>query len=133
MRRQVTDIALTGRHDASRRKQATGLKKMYLLYIFPPELHTLMTRCSNFFNPAKKNSFGFAANRKIGKAKDLSAPLRITHSVSRVSGLCPLSSGSNVSETGPVWSNGPIWVGVSLRFCLADRIVTNFRKNVLFC
>jgi hypothetical protein len=50
---------------------------MYLLYIFPPELHTLMTRCSNFFNPPKKNSFDCAANRQkvIGKAKDLSAPL----------------------------------------------------------
>jgi hypothetical protein len=36
----------------------------------------LRLRCSNFFNPSKKNSFGCAANRKIGKAKDLSAPLR---------------------------------------------------------
>jgi hypothetical protein len=32
---------------------------------------------SNFFNASKKNSFGCAANRKIGKAKDLSAPLHI--------------------------------------------------------
>jgi hypothetical protein len=36
----------------------------------------LWVRCSNFFNPAKKNSFGCAANTKTGKAKDLSAPLR---------------------------------------------------------
>jgi hypothetical protein len=43
---------------------------MYLLYIFPLELHTLRLRCSNFFNPSKKNAFGCAANRKIGKAKD---------------------------------------------------------------
>jgi hypothetical protein len=42
-----------------------GMKKMYLLYIFPPELHThLWLRCSNFFNPSKKNSFVCAANRK---------------------------------------------------------------------
>jgi hypothetical protein len=39
-------------------------KKLYSLYIFPPELHTLMTSLSNFFNPSKKNSFGCAANRK---------------------------------------------------------------------
>jgi hypothetical protein len=36
---------------------------MYLLYIFPPELHTWL-RCSSFFNPSKKKSFGCAANRK---------------------------------------------------------------------
>jgi hypothetical protein len=59
-----------------RKLQVRGLKKC--IYIFPPELHTLRLRCSNFFNPSKKNSFGCAANRKIGKAKDLSAPLRIT-------------------------------------------------------
>jgi hypothetical protein len=35
---------------------------MYLLYIFPLELHTLMA--SLFFNPSKKHSFGCAANRK---------------------------------------------------------------------
>jgi hypothetical protein len=33
-------------------EQAKGLKKIYLLYIFPPDLHTL--GCSIFFNPAKK-------------------------------------------------------------------------------
>jgi hypothetical protein len=43
---------------------------MYLLYIFPPELHTF--RCSNFFNAPKRNYFDCAANREIGKAKDLS-------------------------------------------------------------
>jgi hypothetical protein len=36
----------------------------------------LWLRCYNFFNPTKKNSFGCASNKKIGKAKDLSAPLR---------------------------------------------------------
>jgi hypothetical protein len=57
---------------ALQRKQATGLKTC--IYIFPPELHThLWLRCSNFFNPSKKNSFVCAVNRK---AKDLSAPLR---------------------------------------------------------
>jgi hypothetical protein len=63
---------------ALQRKQATGLKKMYLLYISPPPPSSthLWLRCSNFFNPSKKNSFGCAANRKIGKAKVLSAPLR---------------------------------------------------------
>jgi hypothetical protein len=36
-----------------------------------------MTSFCNFFNPSKENSFGYAANKKIGKAKDLSAPRRI--------------------------------------------------------
>jgi hypothetical protein len=57
-----------------------GLKKMYLLYIFPPELHThtnIWLYCSSLFNPVNKNSFGSVAKRKIGKAKDLSSPLRI--------------------------------------------------------
>jgi hypothetical protein len=49
---------------------------MYLLYIFPPELHTRL-RCYDFFNPSKKNSFGCAANRNIEKAEDLPAPLCI--------------------------------------------------------
>jgi hypothetical protein len=49
---------------------------MYLLYIFPPELHIhLWLHCSNFFNPSMKNSFGCAAKRKIGNAKDISALL----------------------------------------------------------
>jgi hypothetical protein len=38
--------------------------KMYLLYIFPLSSTHLWFRCSNFFNPSKKNSFGCAANRK---------------------------------------------------------------------
>jgi hypothetical protein len=50
---------------------------MYLLYIFPLSPTHLWLRCSNFFNPSKKNSFGCAPNREIGKAKDLSAPLRM--------------------------------------------------------
>jgi hypothetical protein len=49
-----------------------GIKKNVFTLHSPPELHTLMTS-----NPSKKNSFGCAANRKIGKAKDLSVPLRI--------------------------------------------------------
>jgi hypothetical protein len=45
-------------------------KKMYLLYIFPLLSSThLWLRCSNFFNPSKKNSFACAANRKIGNRK----------------------------------------------------------------
>jgi hypothetical protein len=43
---------------------------MYLLYIFPPELHTLMTSLTH---PRKLLSVVL----QIGKAKDLSAPLRI--------------------------------------------------------
>jgi hypothetical protein len=46
---------------ALQREQATALQKMHLLYI--------CLLCSNFFNPSKKNSFGCAANRKIGKRK----------------------------------------------------------------
>jgi hypothetical protein len=34
-------------------------------------------RCSNLFNPSKKNSFGCAANIETGKSKDLSASLRV--------------------------------------------------------
>jgi hypothetical protein len=37
--------------------------------------HYTWLRCSNFFNPSMKNYFGCAANREIGKSKDLSAPL----------------------------------------------------------
>jgi hypothetical protein len=40
--------------------------KPFTLHI-PPELHTLL--CTNFFNPSKKDSFGCAANRKIGNRK----------------------------------------------------------------
>jgi hypothetical protein len=55
---------------------------MYLFYnvesTYSPLSSThLWLRCSNFFNPCKKNSFGCAANRKTRKAKDLSAPLHI--------------------------------------------------------
>jgi hypothetical protein len=46
---------------------------MYLLYIFPPELHThLRLRSSNFFNPSKKNYFACAANKKSQRL--ISAP-----------------------------------------------------------
>jgi hypothetical protein len=39
-------------------------KNIFTVHI-PPELHTqLWLRCSDFFNPSKKNSFGCAANRK---------------------------------------------------------------------
>jgi hypothetical protein len=43
---------------------------IYLLYIYK-------LRCFNFFNPYKKNYFDCAATKKIGKAKDLTAPLHI--------------------------------------------------------
>jgi hypothetical protein len=41
---------------------------MYLLYISPLELHTLMTLLFyvTSFKPIKKISFGYAANRKTG-------------------------------------------------------------------
>jgi hypothetical protein len=51
-------------------------KCIYFTYS-PLSSKHLRLRCSNFFNPSKKNSLGCAANRKIGKAKDLSARLRI--------------------------------------------------------
>lgn len=39
------------------------IKKVYLLYILHPELHThSWFHCSNFFNPSKKNYFGCASN-----------------------------------------------------------------------
>jgi hypothetical protein len=59
-----------------KRKQATGLKKY--IYITPLSSTDLWLRCSNFFNPFKKNSFGCSANRKIGnrKSQNLSSPLR---------------------------------------------------------
>jgi hypothetical protein len=53
-------------------------KCIYSTYSPPPSSTHLWLRCSNFFNPSKKNSFGWAANRKIGKARDLSALLRIS-------------------------------------------------------
>jgi hypothetical protein len=51
---------------------------MYLLYTFPPELHThththtqthFWLPCSNLFNPSKKIPFGSAANRNKEKPK----------------------------------------------------------------
>jgi hypothetical protein len=47
------------------------------IYIFPLSSTHLWLRCSNFFNPSNKNSFGCGATKKkleIGKAKNLSAP-----------------------------------------------------------
>jgi hypothetical protein len=42
------------------------LKKYIYSTYSPPELHThLWLRCSNSFNPSKKNYFGFAPNRKV--------------------------------------------------------------------
>jgi hypothetical protein len=46
-------------------------KKIYLSYYtysFLSSIH-LWLRCSNFFDPSKKNYFGRAANRKIGDMK----------------------------------------------------------------
>jgi hypothetical protein len=43
-----------------------GIENMYFLYKFSPELNThLWLRCSSFFNPFKKNSFGCAANHPL--------------------------------------------------------------------
>jgi hypothetical protein len=47
-----------------RKQQATGLKKcIYSTYSPLISIH-LWLRCSDFFNPSKKDSFGCAANRK---------------------------------------------------------------------
>jgi hypothetical protein len=46
-----------------------GLKKCIYSTYSPLSFTHLWLRCSNFFNPAKKNSFGCAANRKIGNRK----------------------------------------------------------------
>jgi hypothetical protein len=64
------------------RKQATGLEKMYLLYIIPPELHTWL-RCSNFFNPSKKILLVVLqiGKQETEKAKDLWAPICISRYV----------------------------------------------------
>jgi hypothetical protein len=52
--------------------------KKCIYYTYSPLSSThLWLRCSNFFNPSKKNSFGCATNRKIGKDKHLSAPPHI--------------------------------------------------------
>jgi hypothetical protein len=52
-----------------------GLKKyIYSKYSLLSSTH-LWFLCSNFFNPSNKNSFSCAANKEIGKDKDLSAPL----------------------------------------------------------
>jgi hypothetical protein len=51
------------------KKTSCGIEKLYLLYIFPPNSTHLWLCCSNFFNPSKKNSFGCAANRKVGNRK----------------------------------------------------------------
>jgi hypothetical protein len=58
-----------------RKQQATGLKKCIYSTYSPLSSTHLWLRCSNFFNPSKKNYFVCAANMKIGKAKDLSATL----------------------------------------------------------
>jgi hypothetical protein len=61
-----------------RKQQATGVKKY--IYIFPLRSKHLGLRCSNFFKPPKKNSFGRAANKKIGSRKSqrlISTPMYI--------------------------------------------------------
>jgi hypothetical protein len=52
-------------------------KNVFALHISPLSSTHLWLRCSNFWIPFTKNCFDCAANRKIGKVKDLSAPLRI--------------------------------------------------------
>jgi hypothetical protein len=47
-----------------RKQQATGLKKCIYSTYSPLSSTHLWLRCSNFFNPSKKNSFGCAANGK---------------------------------------------------------------------
>jgi hypothetical protein len=54
-----------------------GIEKMYLLYTFPPELHTLMTSTS-LTHPRKTLFVALQIGKQeTGKAKGLSAPLRI--------------------------------------------------------
>jgi hypothetical protein len=60
-----------------RKQQAMGLKTCIYCTYYPLSSIHLWLNCPNFFNPSKKNSFGFAANKKIGEAKDLSATLNI--------------------------------------------------------
>jgi hypothetical protein len=47
-----------------RRQQATGLKKCIYSTYSPLSSTHLWLRCYNFFNTSKKNSFGWAANKK---------------------------------------------------------------------
>jgi hypothetical protein len=54
-----------------------GLKKCIYTTYSSNSTH-LWLRCSNFFKFSKKNSFVCAVYKKIGKSKDLPAPLRIS-------------------------------------------------------
>jgi hypothetical protein len=47
-----------------RKQQATGLKKCIYSTYSPLSSTHVWLRCSNFFNPSKKNYFGCAANKK---------------------------------------------------------------------
>jgi hypothetical protein len=74
-------------------KENKQLRDWKNVFTYSPLRFThLWLRCSNCFNLSKKNYFGFAANRKIGKAKDLSVPLRIYRIWGRGKGrvLCPV-------------------------------------------
>jgi hypothetical protein len=51
------------------KQEATGLKKYIYSTYSPLSSRHLCLRCSNFFNPYKKNSFGCAANRRIRNRK----------------------------------------------------------------
>jgi hypothetical protein len=81
-------------------------KNVFTLHVPPMTSTHLWLRCSNFFNPSKKNSFGFAANREIGKAIDLSAPLRNYLHV----GTANINSNAGQSQfrRHPMLSNGRI-------------------------
>jgi hypothetical protein len=57
---------LVGRTAFLLKQQATGLKKCMHSTYSPLSSTHLWLRCSNFFNSSKKNSFGCAANKKIG-------------------------------------------------------------------
>jgi hypothetical protein len=56
---------------------------VYLLYIFLLSSTHLWLRCSNFFNPSKKNSFSCTANREIGnrKSQRLFSPTRTSGNI----------------------------------------------------
>jgi hypothetical protein len=70
---------------------------MYLLYIFLPELHTRL-RCSNFFNPSEKNSFGSAANRKSQRL--ISTPSQKGESADRI---LLETNGSSEEHGNEIW------------------------------
>jgi hypothetical protein len=84
-------------------QQGTGLKKCIYSTYSPLSSTHLWLRCSNFFNPSKKNYFGCAANREIGNRKS-----QRLISTSTYVGSCSVW----VSQ---LWYGLPGWVLLSLK------------------